>query len=134
LRKVTIRPAEPRDADNYAAWLKAASDINLVDVGVYQYPTLQTVTVEKAGEPVLMTSYHPVLMVEALAPQPGLSPMDEARALKALFDHVEQAATDLGIREIWFGCADERVKTFATRHGIERVNFPVFRKIIRSTK
>lgn len=95
---------------------------------MYRYPTCTTVVIEKAGEPILMTSYHAILMVEALAPQPGLSPMNEARALKTLFDGVEKAAKDLGIKEIWFGCSDERVQKFATRHGIERVPFAVFRK------
>lgn len=127
MKNVTVRPAEPRDAQNYAEWLRAASDINLVDSSVYSYPTTNTVVVEKAGEPVLMNSFHLVTVMEALAPKPGLSPMDEARALKELFDGIRRVADATGVKEILFGCKDERVIKFVQKHGAEKLSFPVLR-------
>lgn len=127
MQTVTIRTAEPKDAKNYSDWLKAASTINLVDYKVYEYPAINTVVVEKNGEPILMNSFHPVLMMEALAPKPGLSPMDEARALKQLFDGIKNIAAATGVKEIWFGCSDPRMDVFVQRHGFEKVSFPVYR-------
>lgn len=125
--KITVRLAEEKDAQNYQEWLNAASDINLVDYRVYQYPAIVTLVAEKNGDPLLMNSFHPVMMVEALAPKPGLSPMDEARALKAMFDAWKQIAAATGVKEIYFGCKDERVEKFVLKHGFEKINFPVFR-------
>ena len=127
MKNVTVRDAEPRDADNYADWLEAASDINLVDKNVYSYPTCHTLTVEKDGDPVLMNSFQSCLVMEALAPKPWISPMTEARALKALFDGIKQIAESQGVKEVLFGCKDPRVDTFVTRHGFEKLTFPVYR-------
>ena len=131
MKNVSIRAAEAGDKQNYIEWLGAAKDINLVDPAVYTYPALNTVVVQKGDEPNLMTSFHPVLMVEALAPKPGVSPMEEARSLKVLFDGLEEIAKASGIAEIWFGCSDERVEKFVVKHGIERVSFPMFRRRIK---
>lgn len=131
MKNITVRGAEAKDSQNYIDWLRAASDINLVDTSVYSYPTCNTLVVEKNGDPVLMNSFHLVAMVEALAPKPGLPPMDEARALKSLFDTVKGAAEMSGVKEVWFGCSDPRVEKFVERHGIERVNFPMFRMRIK---
>jgi len=122
-----IRAAEGKDAVTYADWLNKASNINLVDRGVYSYPTAQHLVVEREGEPVLMNSIHAVLVMEALAPHPTITPMREARALNELFEKVKQVAREAGIKEVMFGCKDERLAKFIERRGFERLNFPVFR-------
>src|SRR5438067_7133842 len=127
MRKYQGRTAEPKDAQQYIDWLKAAANINLVDYGVYAYPCTNTVVVEGAGEPVLMNSFHPVLVMEALAPKPGLSPMDEARALRELYDCIRKVAEYTGIREIWFQCADPRLEKFILRKGWTKSDVPLFR-------
>ena len=127
MKNVTVRDAEPRDADTYAEWLEAAGDINMMDPAVYTYPTCHTLTVEKDGKPVLMNSYQLCLVMEALAPKPGITPMNEARALNALFDGIKKIAQDQGIKEVLFGCKDPRVDAFVTRHGFEKLSFPVYR-------
>lgn len=127
IRAITVRAAEPRDAKNYADWLKAAEDINLVDRSVYSYPTTNTIVVEKDGEPVLMNSFQAVLVMEALAPKPGISPMDEARALKELFEGVKRIAAGTGVKEIMFACKDPRVIKFVEKHGGEVLSVPVLR-------
>lgn len=118
----------------YSDWLTKASDINLVDEGVYKYPTCNTLVVEKRGQPVLVNSFHLVLMMEALAPKPGISKLTEAAALNSLFDEVKCVAEVSGVKEIWFGCKDERLRKFLIsgdgkpRYGIEQVPFPMFRR------
>jgi len=127
MKNFTVRGAEPKDAEVYTNWLLAAAGINLLDAGVYRYPTCNTAVVEKDGEPVLINSVHLVLMQEALAPKPGLSPMDEARALKTLHYAIQALAERSGTREVWFGCKDKRLIKFATKHGYEVVPFPMLR-------
>lgn len=122
-----IRAAEEKDAITYADWLAKASDINLVDRKVYFYPTAQHLVVERDGEPQLMNSVHAVLVMEALAPKPGITPMQEARALNELFEKVKEMARAAGVREILFGCKDETLIRFIERRGFERLSFPVFR-------
>lgn len=133
-----IRPAEENDAVTYAEWLGEASDINLVDRSVYTYPTAQHLVVtDREGTPQLMNSIHAVIVMEALAPRPGITPMQEARALDELFEKIKQVAREAGIREVMFGCKDERLEKFLLekekknknrkKKGFERLNFPVFR-------
>jgi hypothetical protein len=121
------RTAEPKDAQNYFDWLKAASGINLVETEVYTEPTCNTITIEKDGEPVLMNSFRLVLVQEALAPKPGLSPMDEARALKELFDGIKRVARATGIKEINFQCIDPTLEKFILRHGFTKSEVPVYK-------
>jgi hypothetical protein len=134
MKNFSVRPAEPKDAAPYAAWLRAAAAINLVDAGVYSYPTCNTLVVEKDEAPVLINSFQAAIVMEALAPKPGLSPMDEARALKVLFDGVTRVAQASGVREVLFGCSDVRVENFVTRHGWEKLNFPMFRAKIEANQ
>jgi N-acetylglutamate synthase-like GNAT family acetyltransferase len=122
-----IRVANENDAATYANWLQASEDINLVDRKVYKYPTCQTVVVERNDEPQLINSFHAVLVMEALAPKPGLTPLQEARALNELFDKIKDVARQAGIKEIVFGCKDERLAKFIEGRGFEKLTFPVFR-------
>lgn len=123
-----VRPAEPQDAEKYIAWLEAASDINLVDPATVNYPTANTLVVEdRQGNPALMNTFHAVIVMEALAPRPGLTPMQEARALKELFDGIKNVARATGVKEILFGCKDERLAKFIEGRDFERLLFPVFR-------
>jgi hypothetical protein len=128
------RTAEPKDAPLYCDWLKAASHINLVETEVYSEPTCNTVVVEKDGEPVLMNSFRLVLVQEALAPKPGLSAMDEARALKELFDGIKRVARATGIKEINFQCIDPTLEKFILRHGFTKSEVPVYKFKVDETE
>lgn len=123
---MTVRAAQPEDAATYAAWLAEASNVNLVDRDVYEYPTCQTLVVEREGKPKLMNSFHAVIVMEALAPEPGITPLQEARALNELFEKVKQVARDAGVKEIMFGCKDETLAKFIEGRGFRRVTFPMF--------
>lgn len=128
MKNITVRGAEPQDAKTYTDWLHAASGVNLVDPSVYSYPTCNTLVIEKNNEPILFNSFHLVTMLEALAPKPGLPPMDEARALKALFETVKGVAEVSNVKEVWFGCKDETLTKFLDgRGGFEKVPFQMFR-------
>jgi hypothetical protein len=52
--------------------------------------------VEHKEQPLLMNSFHAVLVMEALAPRPGLTPLREAWALNELFEKIKEKATAAG--------------------------------------
>lgn len=124
---MSVRNAKPEDAATYANWLEEAEHINLVDRGVYEYPTTNTLVVEHKEQPLLINSFHAVLVMEALAPKPGITPLREAWALNELFEKIKETARRLGVKEIMFGCKDERLEKFIRERGFEKLNFPVFR-------
>ncbi len=126
MSKTTVRLAELKDAAIYAEWLQAASDINLVDPAVYSYPTCNTLVVEKYGNPDLFNSFHLVINLEALAPRPGITPLQEARALNAMFDKVKEIAAASGVKEIRFTCSDPRLEKFILNRGFKKVTVPSF--------
>ena len=126
-----IRPAEPKDSQEYSEWLRGTEG-NLVDYGVYSYPTTTTLVVESEDGPELMNSFQLVIVPEALATKPGLSPMREARALKLLNTAWENVAQNLGIREIYFNCADSNLGEFVSRHGWEKLQHPVYRRKLKT--
>lgn len=124
---MSVRNANPEDAATYAGWLQESEHINLVDRGVYEYPTCNTLVVEHKEQPVLINSFHAVLVMEALAPKPGLPPLREAWALNELFERIKEIGRRLGIKEIMFGCKDERLEKFIEERGFEKLSFPFFR-------
>lgn len=123
---MSVRAAQPEDATTYAEWLEGTKD-NLLDKGVYAYPTAQHLVVDKDSQPQLINTIHAVLVMEALAPKPGITPLQEARALNELFEKVKQVARECGIKEIMFGCKDEGLGKFIEGRGFERLSFPVYR-------
>ena len=123
---IEVRAAQPEDAQTYAVWLNEASAINLVDPKVYAYPTCNTLIVDKDGSPDLMNSFHLVINLEALAPRPGITPRQEARALNALFNRVKEIAALSGVKEIRFTCSDPRLEKFILSRGFQKVTVPTF--------
>jgi hypothetical protein len=121
------RSAQPGDEQKYYDWLLAASDKNLVETAVYSEPTCNTVVVEADGEPVLMNSFRLVLVMEALAPKPGIGPKDEARALLELYANIRRVAEASGIKEVLFQCVDPTLEKFIERKGFTKITTPVFK-------
>lgn len=123
-----VRNAQPEDAATYAERLYKGRALNLLaDENVYTYPTCQTLVVEREGRNELMNSFHAVFVMECLAPREGITPLQEARALNELFEEIKKKARAVGIKEIMFGCRDERLINFIERRDFERLNFPIFR-------
>jgi len=71
------------------------------------------------------------MLMEALAPKPGITKLREAAALNQLFEKMKEMAASLGIKEIWFGCKDSSLDAFLMdkdhNRGFEKVNYPVYR-------
>lgn len=144
MSKFEVRGILPSDAKNYVKWLQDAEKITSVDKEVYGYPALISLVVDKDGEPIIMTSFHPVLaisaqfvtqtvlMVEALAVRPGARSSDIVRALVELQNGIRNVARNFGYKEIWFQSAAPRFQRLVTRHHFalagtmmkRKVNFP----------
>jgi hypothetical protein len=127
LKRHTVRLAQPEDAPKYAQWLKADAKINFVDPATVGYRSSFTAVVEEENEPVLMQSAHPVLMLEAVAPNPDNSPRQNARAINEMFEAMKRVAQSYGITEIYFASAHEPLQRMVEKRGCTRVNLPVFR-------
>jgi len=118
MKKFEAKVLDPqKHGQKYIDWLRAAEDINLVDWKTLQYPSALHIAVEAEDEPVLITTVHPVIVIEALAPKPGVDPRTEAVALKKLYEAVRALAEQRGIAEIHFQCEDPTLAKFILGRG-----------------
>jgi len=118
MKQVFVRFAEERDNPQFTAWMNAAQDINLFDPAVMSYPTTRTLLAHN-GEALVYMPIQNALMMESLAPKPGITPIEEAIALREITKAVALLASQQQIRETYFLCKDERVVKFASAHGYE---------------
>lgn len=129
----TVTLATDQDAEKASAFMCNTPD-NLLDPDVVQYPSLRTLKVEIAGEPVLFAPFHPVFCVESLAHKPNIRPRENAYALRKLQDALDELAKAYGIKEIYWMCKDKTLIDFVcpkdnpSKYGYEVVPFAVLRK------
>ena len=130
--KLSLRTAEfgtrQSDRDLFTKWTHSTEN-NLFDPKVVFYPTTNVVVVEKETQdsdggnheiaPILFTPFQAVVMLESLAPRPGLSPREMAAALSKFHEGIVNVCRVLKIREIYFICADDRIAEFVLNHPIE---------------
>lgn len=124
--ELTARMAEfharQDDRDNFTKWAHETPK-NLFDPAVMFYPTTNTVVVEREIEgekvPMFFAPFQAVVMLESLAPKPGLSPREMAAVLAKFHEGIVNVCRQQRIREIYFICADERVAEFALHHPIQ---------------
>jgi len=126
MKQIFVRLAEAKDAETFDAWVKNAQDINLFDPGVMAYPTTKTLVAHN-GEPLVYMPVQTTLTMESLAPKPDIAPIDEALALRELTKTVAFMASQLGVKEIYFLCKDDRVVKFAEAHGYEKLPWTTMR-------
>lgn len=132
MNKSNVRLAEPKDAKQYAEWLKADAKINYVDPATVNYRSSVTAVVEKHEDgkepvPVLIQTANPVLMLEAIAPNPDNTPMQNARAINEMFEAFKRLATAYGIKELYFCSSHEPLQKMVEKRGCKRVTLPVYR-------
>jgi hypothetical protein len=126
LKQVYVRFANQADAPQFSEWVTAAREINLFDPAVMDYPTTRTLVAHN-GEPLLYMPVQQVLMMESLAPKPGLTPIEEGLALREITKAVALLGSQASIRESYFLCKDERVVKFGAAHGYELLPWKTMR-------
>ena len=117
MKKFEAKALDPQNGQTYLDWLNAASDINLVDWPTLKYPSALHIEVDADEEPVLITTVHPVLVIEALAPKPGIDPKVEALALRKLYETAKALCDKFGLAEIHFQCEDPTLAKFILGRG-----------------
>lgn len=110
--------ARKEDRDLFTKWIHETPN-NLWDPKVMFYPTTNVVMVENQGDPVFFAPFQAVIMLESLAPKPGLSPRMTAAALSKFIEGIVNICRQQRIREVYFICADDNLADFALGHPIE---------------
>jgi hypothetical protein len=126
MKQVFVRFADQKDAPQFEQWVTAAQAINLWDPAIMDYPTTRTLVAHN-GEPLMYMPVQTALMMESLAPKPGISPIEEGLALREITKAVALLASQQQIRESYFLCKDERVVKFASAHGYELLPWKTLR-------
>jgi hypothetical protein len=118
--------ARKEDRDLFTKWAHATEN-NLFDHKVIFYPTTNVVAIENKGAPIFFAPFQAVIMLESLAPQPGLSPGMTAAALSKFIEGIVNICRQQRIREVFFVCADDKLADFALGHAInvagEKIKF-----------
>ena len=118
-----------KDSLKFVEYMRHGSEKlnNLFSPSVMDYPLTQTIVVEDEDGPKLFNPQYPVMVMDSLAPKPGMPPIEEARVLLELMHATLTVAHNAGIQEIYFMCADENVIRFVQRYGFELVPHTVLR-------
>lgn len=127
MKKITARPAEQKDIKSFLEWTLASLSINLAHPDSLSAPTFTVLAADSENGPEMYMPYQLTMTLDALAPKPGISPRVEALALRELMRKAVDTCKAIGVAEINFMCADERVIKFAEAHGFEVLIHPVLR-------
>lgn len=112
-------------------WMKRGMPLNMFDPNMLLYPRTVICTAKNDNENFLFVPLQPVLMYDAIASAPGISPRQEALALYRIGEVTDRLAKDSGFREVYFFCRDNSVSDLCAKHGFEEIkNVRVLRKKI----
>jgi hypothetical protein len=124
-----ISAMNEQDVKDFMEYVWQMRHLNMFDKDVIGYPRTVMLRAKSEDGNELFIPLQSVLMYDAIAPKPGLSPWHEALALARIGQVVDQAARDTGTGEVWFVCRDERVADLCAKHGYEELhNVRVLRK------
>ena len=129
--RIWVRPALPEESKTFIDWSLENADKSQFDPAVAAFPSSVTwVAYDKDGPLVYQTIQQP-LMLESIAPRPGVTPIQISSALKELTQNAVSQAHILGAGEILFFGSDADTDRFATNHIFEEVPMKIFRVKIR---
>lgn len=117
--KLTSRVADfskAADRDPFVKWVFDTPNNMFSDTSVINYPTTNTILIEDDGKPVFFGPFHCCMVLESLAPKPGLTPLEMARVLKKFQEGVENICRATRIKEIYFVCRDNSLADFVAKH------------------
>lgn len=120
-----------QDVTNFKQWVWNLRSINMFDPVVMSAPRT-VMCCAGNDEPLLYVPLQPVLMFDAIAAKPGLTPRQEAMCLWKIGEKVDEVAKATGYQEIWFVCRDDRVSDICAAHGFEEIkNVRVLKRTIK---
>lgn len=136
MHQYTARDAVGADLRNFVEWLHANRGLNNYDPTIFGYTSTQIIAVDKDGETICFLPYQvtimddkETIMTESLAPKPGLTRAEVAKALETAIHEVARRAKAKGIGEIYFLSDQKDVATraFAKVHGYDELTLKVMR-------
>jgi len=127
VHRVYVRPIRPDEADQYFSWGIENADKNEFDPAVALFPSSTTWCAYDGTGPIAYQTLQQPIMLESLAPRPGLSPVQVASSLKELTKNAITFASTKGAGEVYFLGSDEDTETFATNKIFEQLPFKIFR-------
>lgn len=114
-------------------WNLENADKSQFDPDVPLYPSSTTwCAYDKTGPLVFQTIQQPImitepLMLESIAPRPGLHPNQVSLSLKELTQNAITIAHCKGAGEIYYLSSDPETDEFAANHIFEKLPFTVYR-------
>jgi hypothetical protein len=118
MKRIRVEKYTSADFAEFADWTAKLAHRNNVDPDVFAYPTFQALKVSN-GRGIAYVPFQVPWMLEALAFNPEATAQEKAVALREAFTVLEFEARCLGIREIYFLCADAETKAFVMHHDFE---------------
>ena len=125
--RVYVRPIEPGEADLFYGWSKENADKSGFDPAVPLFRSSTTWCAYDSTGPLVYQTLQQPVMLESVAPRPGLSPVQIASCLKELTQNAITQAHSRGAGEIYYLGTDADTDTFASNKIFEPLPYRVFR-------
>lgn len=126
-----VRAMTVDDLKLFREWVFKLLHINMFQPEVMKAPRMTMCRAENDEGPLLYIPLQSVLMYDAIAAKPGITPRQEALCLWKIGEVVDKAALDAGYREIYFICRDDRVSDICAKHGfVEVKNVRVLKRVV----
>jgi len=126
MRPIFVRPAQAEEAQQFIDWAKE-NPVNEFDPEVAKFPSSVTWAAYDQDGPVAFQTIQRPLVLESLAPRPGLSKTQTASVLRELTQNAVTQCHLQGAGEIYFLGSDPATDEFAQNWIFEKVEFPVYR-------
>lgn len=105
----------------FSEWVWNLRKLNMFDSEMISYPRTTMLKASDATGALLYIPLQPVLMYDAIAAKPGITPRQEALSMWRIGELVDSVQKDLGYGESYFVCRDHRVADICLRHGFEEI-------------
>ena len=125
-----MRLAKPEDALKFAEW-SLANPHSGFDPEVPAYPSTVTLCAYDEHGPLAFLPLQQPLFLESLAPRPGATAAEIARALRELTQQAVTLANATGARELYFLGTEDGTNRLAENQLFERMPWPVYRLRLR---
>lgn len=126
-KHVYVRPARPEDRDLFIKWTAENRSRNAADPAVIGYPTTFILCAYDHDGPLAYMPVQQPMMLESLAPRPGLDEVDTAMALRELVKAIVTQAHLKGSGEIYFISDEETIQKFARNQIFEQLPVNIYR-------
>jgi hypothetical protein len=127
MKKVTadvfpIHDISLEDAKNFINWAYLMREKTQFNPEIMRHPRMCMTQASYDGKPGLYVPIQPVLMLDALTPDPSLNNMERAIGMSRISDLIEkQVMPDTGMYDTYFYTNDADEASIAARHGWEEV-------------